>query len=263
MDSSVAKNWLEATYLGRMLNVFLDPGAIPASYVNTAWAASQGFVFNRLEKPKKVKYPTGETVYSFAFVELSILIKTKIDNKLINTPNLKLFCLEDLSPEVILGSRHLYELDLYAELPKLEYLRQQRGEENPEEIDVEIPSLAAMDQSRDPATAEIDAIVEEFQEKSLFSENLPLKPAKLEPLKIELVDDLPSQWPPKALQGAPRKQPFEYYKEVVRQTLELERAGIIERSTAELWSQILLVKKASGEMRMCVDYKVLNKYTKD
>ncbi len=105
--------------------MFLDPGAIPASYVNATWAASQGLIFNRLETPKRVRYPTGEIVYSFAYVELSILIKTKIDNKVINTPNLKLFCLEDLSPQVILGSRHLYELDLYAELPKLELLRQQ------------------------------------------------------------------------------------------------------------------------------------------
>ena len=242
--------------------MFLDPGSIPASYVNATWAATQGLVFNRLETPQRVRYPTGEIVYSFAFVEVSILIKKKIDNKCFNTPKLKLFCLEGLSPEIILGSRHLYELDLYAELPKLEFLRQQLAEENPEWCDVEVPSLAAMDQSRDPTTADIDAIVEEFQKRNLFSEDLPLKPAKLDPLKIELVDDLPSQWPPKALQGAPRKQPFEYYKEVVRQTSELEKAGVIERSTAELWSQILLVKKASGEMRLCVDYKILNKYTK-
>ena len=104
--------------------------------------------------------------------------------------------------------------------------------------------------------------VDEFRSKGLFSEDLPKQPAKLDPIKIELIDSLPSAWPPKALQGAPRKQPFEYYKEIVRQTSELEEAGVIERSEADLWSQILLVKKSSGAMRMCVDYKVLNKYTK-
>ncbi len=65
MDSSVSKNWLDATYLGGPLHVFLDPGSIPASYVNAAWAASQGLNFNRLETPKRVRYPTGEIVYSF------------------------------------------------------------------------------------------------------------------------------------------------------------------------------------------------------
>jgi hypothetical protein len=262
LDSSVAKNWLDATYLGGPLHVFLDPGSIPVSYVNAAWAASQGLIFNRLETPKRIRYPTGEMVYSFAFVEVSILIKKKIDNKTFSTPNLKLFCLEDLTPQIILGSRHLYELNLYTELPKLELLRQQLCDDNPEAFDVDIPSMAAMDQGKGEMTADIQALLEEFQAKNLFSEDLPYKSAKLDPIKIDLVSELPSQWPPKALQGAPRRQPFEYYNEVVRQTTDLERAGIIVRSTADLWSQILLVKKASGDMRMCVDYKVLNKYTK-
>ena len=67
LDSSVTKNWLEATYLGGLMNVyiymyiynvFLDPGSIPASYVNAAWTASQGLLFQPLEKPKKIRYPT-------------------------------------------------------------------------------------------------------------------------------------------------------------------------------------------------------------
>ena len=77
LDSSVAKNWLDATYMGGSISVFLDPGSIPASYVNAAWAASQGLAFNRLEVPKRVRYPTGEIILSFAFVEISILIKKK------------------------------------------------------------------------------------------------------------------------------------------------------------------------------------------
>lgn len=262
LDSSVVKNWLDAIYNGESMNVFLDPGSIPASYVNSSWAASQGLQFHRLDTPKRIRYPTGETIFSFAFVTFSFLIKKKISNEIVATPKLNLYCIEDLTPTIILGSRHLYELDLYSELPKLEFLRQRKEEENPADFDVETPSMAAMDMETCQQSAEITALVDEFRSKGLFSEDLPKQPAKLDPIKIELIDSLPSAWPPKALQGAPRKQPFEYYKEIVRQTSELEEAGVIERSEADLWSQILLVKKSSGAMRMCVDYKVLNKYTK-
>ena len=262
LDSSVVKNWLDAIYNGESINVFLDPGSIPASYVNSAWAASQGLQFHRLETPKRIRYPTGEVIFSFAFVSFSFLIKRKINNEIVSTPKLNLFCVDDLSPTIILGSRHLYELDLYSELPKLEFLRQKLVDENPSDCDVEIPSMAAMDQENCQPSAEIDSLVEEFRAKGLFSEDLPKKAAKLDPIKIELVDDLPSAWPPRALQGAPRKQPFEYLQEIVKQTSALEEAGIIARSTADLWSQILLVKKANGALRMCVDYKILNKYSK-
>ena len=262
LDSSAVKNWLDATYNGESMNVFLDPGSIPASYVNAAWAASQGLQFHRLETPKRIRYPTGEVIFSFACVSFSFLIKKKLSNEIVATPNLNLYCIDDLSPTIILGSRHLYELDLYSELPKLEFLRQKKEEEYPADCDVEIPSMAAMDMEKCQQTAEIAAMVDEFRAKGLFSEDLPRLPAKLDPIKIELIDNLPTTWPPKALQGAPRKQPFEYYKEIVRQTSDLEEAGVIQRSEADLWSQILLVKKASGAMRMCVDYKVLNKYSK-
>ena len=68
--------------------------------------------------------------------------------------------------------------------------------------------MASMDQSESQTSEEIQAMVEEFKEKKLFSEEIPRKPAKGEAIKIELVDDLPTVWPPKALQGAPRKQPL-------------------------------------------------------
>ena len=74
LDSSIEKNWLDAYYLGEQIHVFLDPGSIPVSYVNTAWAVKMGLHFNRLETPKRIRYPTGEIVFTFAYVELSILI---------------------------------------------------------------------------------------------------------------------------------------------------------------------------------------------
>ena len=217
LDASVVKNWLDASYNGESMNVFLDPGSIPASYVDSAWAASQGLLFQRLESPKRIRYPTGEIVYTFACVEFEFLIIKKITNKNFITPKLKLFCVDDLSPQIILGSRHLYELNLYSELPKLEMLRQQQAE-SLEDCDVDVPTMAAMDQQNAHPPDDIIALVSWFRDKNIFSEDLPNKPARLEPIKIELVENLPSVWPPRALQGAPRKQPFEYLQEIVKQT---------------------------------------------
>ena len=109
-------------------------------------------------------------------------------------------------------------------------MRQEGEIDTDYEGDVEVPSMAAMDQQRSVIWPEIEAIVQSFRNKNLFSEDLPTNTAKLEPIKIELVNELPGIWPPKALQGAPRKQPFEYLKEIVLQTTELEKAGIIERN---------------------------------
>ena len=201
IDGSVSKNWLKAVWEGQGIDVLLDPGSIPASYVDLKWAAKMGLKCIQLPKPKRVRYPSGEFITSFYFVEIdNILIKRKsVVNDDLITSKLKFYCLEGISPPMILGSRHMYELDLYGELPKLEELRQLSENEDISDSEVEIPSLAAMDQSKDTPTADIQAIVEEFQRKNLFSEELPRKPAKLDPLKIELVDDLPLLWPPKAI----------------------------------------------------------------
>ena len=235
IDGSVSKNWLEAVWQSQIIDVLLDPGSIPASYVDSEWAAKMGLEFVQLPKPKRVRYPSGEIIHSFYFVEIdNILIKRKsVINDDVLTSKLKFYCLEGISPQMILGSRHIYELDLYGELPKLEELRQQLAkEENLSDLEVETPSLAAMDQREAPKRADVEGIVEEFNH--MFSEDLPSEAALLEPIKIELIDSLPQGWPPKALQGAPRRQPHEYWKEIVRQTTLLEEAKIIERSTAEL-----------------------------
>ena len=45
------------------------------------------------------------------------------------------------------------------------------------------------------------------------------------------------------------------------QVNELLRAGLIQKSTSPFGAPVLIVKKKTGELRMCVDYRALNKVT--
>lgn len=50
-------------------------------------------------------------------------------------------------------------------------------------------------------------------------------------------------------------------EKVIEMIDEMKGAGIVEDSTSEFASPILLVRKKSGEFRLCVDYRELNKLT--
>ncbi len=54
IDGSVSKNWLGADWKGNIINVLIDPGSIPASFVNSEWASKMGFELVQLSQPKRV-----------------------------------------------------------------------------------------------------------------------------------------------------------------------------------------------------------------
>ena len=61
----------------------------------------------------------------------------------------------------------------------------------------------------------------------------------------------------------PRRLPQEQHKEIERQVLKLAEVGIVRPSTSNYSSNVLLVKKKDETWRMCVDYRELNRQTRN
>ena len=93
--------------------------------------------------------------------------------------------------------------------------------------------------------------------RDVFPEKLPdgLPPARSVDHKIELVaGSTPPSRPTIRLSATE-------LAELKKQLTELEEAGFIQPSKSPYGAPILFVKKKSGEMRMCVDYRALNNIT--
>ncbi|CAH1376191.1 unnamed protein product [Tenebrio molitor] len=73
-------------------------------------------------------------------------------------------------------------------------------------------------------------------------------------MDLHLTDDQPVFY-------RPYRMSFSERGEVQRIVQELKEADIIEETDSPFASPVLLVRKKSGEFRMCVDYRALNKKT--
>ena len=96
--------------------------------------------------------------------------------------------------------------------------------------------------------------------RMLFSNSLSPTPARIKPFVL-VVDE--AKWQVPANREAPRRLSPEKQEEVRKQVRELLQAGVIEKSDASFYSQILLVPKPGTNVwRMCVDYRNMNNCTK-
>ena len=96
--------------------------------------------------------------------------------------------------------------------------------------------------------------------RDIFSNELPANPAKIPPFDIN-VDD--KKWKVSRNRTPPRPQSTANQADIVRQLAMLEKQGIIEKSTAAFYSQVLMVSKHDGSKRMCIDFRNLNDCTED
>ena len=144
-----------------------------------------------------------------------------------------------------------------------------------DEIDYEIidafghwPSLSGAIPGTDPLdTITIDgspafrlsirALCEDYRD--VFSNDLPDSPADLEPFNL-IVDDV--KWKTNKNRTPPRMQSTLKNDEIQKQITKLLASGIIVKSEASYYSEVLLIKKPnSEEFRMCIDFRPMNACT--
>ena len=101
----------------------------------------------------------------------------------------------------------------------------------------------------------VEALLHDFQD--VFPKDLPtgIPPTRGVEHNIELT---PGTDPPSK---AAYRLPVSQMEELSKQLEELTDKGFIRPSTSPYGAPILLVKKKDGTMRLCVDYRALNKFT--
>jgi Reverse transcriptase (RNA-dependent DNA polymerase) len=121
-------------------------------------------------------------------------------------------------------------------------------------VSKEVDPLASLHISGDDdLQSQIRSLCEEF--RVIFSNELPPTPASIPPFHL-VVDD--SKWEHNRNRAPPRPQTTDNNADIVRQIAILESQGIIEKSKAVYYSQVLMVPKPDGSRRLCVDYRPLN-----
>ncbi|XP_077534640.1 uncharacterized protein LOC144146572 [Haemaphysalis longicornis] len=100
----------------------------------------------------------------------------------------------------------------------------------------------------------LECLIDEYRD--CFARNISeIGQTSAAEMKIELTTDELVRFRPYRLSFAERA----HTKEMIE---ELKQAGIVVDSTSDHASPILLVRKKKGELRICVDYRALNRVTK-
>lgn len=123
------------------------------------------------------------------------------------------------------------------------------------EIDEDSTSANSRDMSiNEDLPFEVKAQARELLERRYVNVQRPLNPAVENTMKLTLTSDKPFSCTPRRLSHDEKSK--------LRHILDdLLAKGIIRESTSEYASPIVLTKKKTGETRMCIDFRTLNKVT--
>jgi len=96
-------------------------------------------------------------------------------------------------------------------------------------------------------------LLQEF--KGVFEESTGLPPTRSHDHKINLLEGV------QPTSARPYRYPYYQKEEIEKQVRDMLKSGVVRPSQSLYSSPVLLVRKADGSWRMCVDYQALNKGT--
>ncbi len=193
------------------------------------------------------------------------------------------FVLDDLAEDIIIGGLHISRLQLHsvsaalldryaeschdaAEVPCLLSmlpLIYDSGEDDLGDLEayplvkVDIVNGDASYGGPDQLQQQMRSLVQDFQD--IFATKVRDTPALVPPLILELDEGAKLT---KALQLPVRSQCPEHNAALEEQLGDLLVVGVIREVNSQYFSQVLLVRKADGTLRFCVDYRFVNQITK-
>ncbi|XP_054727437.1 uncharacterized protein LOC129237061 [Anastrepha obliqua] len=148
-----------------------------------------------------------------------------------------------------------------ATMPKHSGDELHQSKPNSYSIPSELPDIFNIDISRKADDVDIGPklgkhqrdVLKRLIDDTYFSNSVKAEPSNYE-MKIHLTSDVPFHCAPRRLSYAERSQ-------VQAIIDELRQDGIIRPSNSPYASAIVLVRKKNGKIRLCVDYRALNKLT--
>ncbi|KAK8935924.1 hypothetical protein KSP39_PZI014098 [Platanthera zijinensis] len=233
----------------RWARVLFDSGATH-SFVARVFVEQHRLTLDQFRDTFRVKFPSGESVLS----DLGILDCPVLLEDFLAKANLKMIDLEDFN--VILGMDWLSKYDAVIQCKgKCVDFIKDNGQPGSVYADPcqDFPVISAVCAKNVPRLEEIP-VVRSFAD--IFPDNLPGLPPDQD---VEFVIDFEPGTHPIA--KAPYRMAPHELEELRVQLDELLAKGFIRQSLSPWGAPVLFVKKKDGSMRLCIDYRELNKVT--
>jgi len=242
------------------LGIFLDSGTRPESIISKTKVPPG----TNIEGTRKEIETANGTIITEGFIIVTIRLDLReFKRGWIITP-IKLWIAE-IPFDVIIGLKDLARLKLNSIVEQIGINMLNNSEMaelggfvcNPIVFDEGVSDIEVPIQL--PISTELNRIL--MKHEIIFRESLDRNwVADLPKFDLELSEPVKT-WP-SSMHLPTRRQPMAWHAEIKLQIDDLLERGIISESQSPTYSQILLTKKKGGSLRMCIDYKALNKLTR-